>query len=86
MARTIRATMRGNGDPNRRNPKCCRQDGKITYISGKETHPVKRHITEEKIPLKQTWHGHSAFRIKAGEAKISIDPFLCDNPSRGGDR
>jgi Beta-lactamase superfamily domain len=43
---------------------------------------VKRHITEETIPMKQTWHGHSAFRIEAGEAKILIDPFLSDNPSR----
>jgi len=32
--------------------------------------------------MKQTWHGHSAFRIEAGEAKILIDPFLSDNPSR----
>jgi L-ascorbate metabolism protein UlaG (beta-lactamase superfamily) len=31
--------------------------------------------------MKQTWHGHSAFRIEAGEAKIVIDPFLSDNPS-----
>ena len=41
--------------------------------------------------MKQTWYGHSAFRIEAGEAKIWIDPFLSDNPSRdnstpGGDR
>ena len=36
----------------------------------------------ETIPMKQTWHGHSAFRIEAGEAKILIDPFLSDNPSR----
>ena len=43
---------------------------------------VKRQITEETIPMKQTWHGHSAFRIDAGEAKILIDPFLSDNPSR----
>jgi L-ascorbate metabolism protein UlaG (beta-lactamase superfamily) len=28
------------------------------------------------------WHGHSAFRIEAGEAKILIDSFLSDNPSR----
>ena len=33
------------------------------------------------IPMKQTWHGHSAFRIEAGEANILIDPFLSDNPS-----
>ena len=26
--------------------------------------------------MKLTWLGHSAFRIEAGEAKISIDPFL----------
>jgi L-ascorbate metabolism protein UlaG (beta-lactamase superfamily) len=32
--------------------------------------------------MKQTWHGHSAFHIEAGEAKILIDPFLSDNPSR----
>ena len=51
--------------------------------------------------MKLTWHGHSAFRIDAGAAKILIDPFLSDNPSwdkgwigyrtgenstRGGDR
>ena len=28
-----------------------------------------------------TWHGHSAFRIEAGAAKILIDPFLSANPS-----
>ena len=32
--------------------------------------------------MKQTWHGHSACRIEAGEAQILIDPFLSDNPSR----
>ena len=32
--------------------------------------------------MKQTWRGHSAFRSEAGEAKILIDPFLPDNPSR----
>ena len=32
--------------------------------------------------MKQTWRGPSAFRIEAGEAKILIDPFLSDNPSR----
>jgi L-ascorbate metabolism protein UlaG (beta-lactamase superfamily) len=32
--------------------------------------------------MKQTWHGHSASRIEAGAAKISIDPFLSDSPSR----
>ena len=26
-------------------------------------------------------HGHSAFRIEAGMAKIFIDPFLSDDPS-----
>ena len=31
--------------------------------------------------MKQTWHCHSAFRIEADEAKISINPFLSDNPS-----
>ena len=39
-------------------------------------------IAEETIPMKQTWHGHSPFRIEAGEAKILIDPFLSDNLSR----
>jgi L-ascorbate metabolism protein UlaG (beta-lactamase superfamily) len=29
--------------------------------------------------MKQTWLGHSAVRIEAGEAKILIDPFLSDN-------
>jgi L-ascorbate metabolism protein UlaG (beta-lactamase superfamily) len=32
--------------------------------------------------MKQTWHGHPAFRIEAGEAKILKDPFLCNNPTR----
>jgi len=31
--------------------------------------------------MKLTWHGHSAFRIEAGAAKMVIDPFLSDNPS-----
>ena len=30
--------------------------------------------------MKQTWHGHSALRIDAGEAKIVTDPFLSSNP------
>jgi L-ascorbate metabolism protein UlaG (beta-lactamase superfamily) len=32
--------------------------------------------------MKLTWHGHSAFRIEAGAAKILIDRFLSDKPSR----
>ena len=32
--------------------------------------------------MKQTWCGHAAFAVEAGEAKILIDPFLSDNPSR----
>ena len=32
--------------------------------------------------MKQTWHGQSAFRIEAGEAKILVDRFLSDNASR----
>jgi L-ascorbate metabolism protein UlaG (beta-lactamase superfamily) len=36
--------------------------------------------------MKQTWHGHSALRIEAGEAKILIDAFLSDNPSRDNGR
>jgi L-ascorbate metabolism protein UlaG (beta-lactamase superfamily) len=36
--------------------------------------------------MKQTCHGHSAFRIEAVEAKILIDPFLSDNPSRDNGR
>ena len=47
---------------------------------------AKRHITEETIPMKQTWHGHSAFRIEAGAAKILIDPFLSDYLSRDNGR
>ena len=46
----------------------------------------QEHITEETIPMKQTWHGHSAFRIEAGEAEILIDPFLSDNLSRDNGR
>jgi hypothetical protein len=40
-----------------------------------------KEITEETIPMKLTWYGHSAFRIEVGTAKILIDPFLSDNPS-----
>ena len=40
-----------------------------------------RKMTEETISMKLTRHGHSAFRIEAGAAKILIDPFLSDNPS-----
>jgi len=40
-----------------------------------------RQMTEETISMKLTWHGHSAFRIEAGAAKILIDPFVSDNPS-----
>ena len=50
--------------------------GEITYISSQEN------ITEETIPMKQTWQGHSTFRIESGEAKILIDPFLSDNSSK----
>jgi L-ascorbate metabolism protein UlaG (beta-lactamase superfamily) len=32
--------------------------------------------------VKLTWLDHSAFRIEACAAKILIDPFLSDNPSR----
>ncbi|MGC2060856.1 MAG: hypothetical protein WA653_21520 [Candidatus Sulfotelmatobacter sp.] len=32
--------------------------------------------------MKQACHGHSAFHIAAGEAKVLIDPFLSDKPSR----
>jgi L-ascorbate metabolism protein UlaG (beta-lactamase superfamily) len=45
------------------------------------TSSAKRQMTQEKIPMKLTWYGHSAFRIEVGAAKILIDPFLSDNPS-----
>jgi L-ascorbate metabolism protein UlaG (beta-lactamase superfamily) len=32
--------------------------------------------------MKQTWHGHFALRIEAGEPKTLIDQFLSDSPSR----
>ena len=31
--------------------------------------------------MKLTWHGHSAFRMEAGAAKILIDSLLSDNRS-----
>jgi L-ascorbate metabolism protein UlaG (beta-lactamase superfamily) len=31
--------------------------------------------------MKLTWHGHSAFTVEAGGAKILIDPFISGNPS-----
>jgi hypothetical protein len=30
-------------------------------------------MTEETIPMKLTWYGHSAFRIEAGAAKTGED-------------
>src|SRR5690606_29566809 len=30
--------------------------------------------------MKLTWHGHSAFTVEAGKAKILIDPFITGNP------
>ena len=52
-----------------------------TGFSIPATSPATRQVTEETIPMKLTWYGHSAFRIGAGAAKIRIDPFLSDNPS-----
>ena len=48
---------------------------KIAYISSKETNYQGENSYETDR------HGHSAFRIEAGAAKILIDPFLSDNPS-----
>lgn len=31
--------------------------------------------------MKLTWHGHSAFTIETGKAKILIDPFITGNPA-----
>ncbi|MDP3895308.1 MAG: metal-dependent hydrolase [Mesorhizobium sp.] len=31
--------------------------------------------------MKLTWHGHSAFSVETGAAKILIDPFISGNPS-----
>lgn len=33
------------------------------------------------MPLRVTWHGHSAWAIETGQHVIQIDPFLDDNPS-----
>ena len=48
--------------------------------------PLARQMTEETISMKLTWHGHSAFRIEAGAAKILIDPFcpITRPGTRGG--
>jgi hypothetical protein len=48
------------------------------FVAERAFHPCN--MTEETIPMKLTWYGHSAFRIEAGAAKILIDPFLSDNP------
>jgi hypothetical protein len=32
--------------------------------------------------MKQTWHDYFAFRIETREARIVINPFLPDDPSR----
>jgi hypothetical protein len=44
--------------------------------------PLTAHQLRCMNSSKHTWHGHPAFRIEAGEAKILIDPFLSDNPPR----
>jgi hypothetical protein len=49
------------------------------------TFPAMRQMTEETIPMKLTWCGHSAFRIEAGAAKTLIDPFLSDGSPAGED-
>ena len=52
----------------------------VAYVDVERAfHPCN--MTEETIPMKLTWYGHSAFRIEAGAAEILIDPFLSDNPS-----
>ena len=51
-------------------------------VGRQTTFPLNRHIAEETIPMKRIWHGHSTFRMGEGEAKILIDPFLSDSPSR----
>ncbi len=38
-------------------------------------------MTEETIPVKLTWCGHSTFRIEAGAVKILGDAFPSDNAS-----
>src|SRR5215472_6939150 len=76
MTRTIRATMGGNGKPDReqRNQKCKWEAGKRTYISSKEpTHHRGDNFYETDMAR--------PFRIYAGAAKILIDPFLSDDPS-----
>jgi L-ascorbate metabolism protein UlaG (beta-lactamase superfamily) len=42
-------------------------------------------MTEETIPMKLTWYGHSAFRIEVGAVKILIDLFLSDVGRRAGE-
>jgi L-ascorbate metabolism protein UlaG (beta-lactamase superfamily) len=37
-------------------------------------------IQEKGIPLKLTYHGHSAWEIEIGATRVWIDPFLTDNP------
>jgi len=50
----------------------------VAYIDVERTfHP--RNMTEETIPMKLTWYGHSAFRIEAAAANILSDPFLSHN-------
>jgi L-ascorbate metabolism protein UlaG (beta-lactamase superfamily) len=43
--------------------------------------PATSQASEESIPMKMTWYGHSAFRIEVAGATILIDPFLLGNPS-----
>jgi hypothetical protein len=64
-----------------RNPQELQESDRNPCISGIRAFPAESQITKEIIPMKLTWHGHSAFRIEAGAAKILIDPFLSANPS-----
>jgi len=51
----------------------------VAYVNVERAfHPCN--MTEETVPMKLTWYGHSAFRIEAGAANILSDPFLSDNP------
>ena len=62
-------------------PKTGKPDPEKTARFRSAAFPVKRDITEETIPMNQTWHGHSAFRIEVGATQISIDSLLPDDPS-----
>lgn len=51
-------------------------------LAGTEAQDAGTNRSIRRKNMKQRWRGPSACRIEAGEARMLIDLFLSDNPSR----